>query len=180
MNLRIIPILSSPPLTRTNFTISELHTKIIRDFNGDKLLKFPMDTLLDMICDDLWSEMIKYLEYHIAIGDYSESYPGYRLMRKEDFNKKKIGNYYAKNKGIPYLFDYGKNIHEELLISGYKIMDIQHYEKACPVHSVGYKDSKNLQLYACGNHLNHSDGWKLIYLKATNFLFTPKQKFDLS
>lgn len=165
--------------TVINFTIKESHTKIIRDSNGNKILVFQMGTLLDLICNDLWGEMIKYLEYHIAIGYYCENYKGYRLMRKEEFSKKKIGNYYAKNKGIPYLFDCSKYVNEHLVISGHQIMKMYCYENRYSVNCVGYKDRKNLQLYSCGDHVSYSNGCDDMYLKKEKYTVNEKKIMTL-
>jgi hypothetical protein len=79
-------------------------TKTICDKNGKKILKYPENTLLDTIINDLWNDIIRYIDYHtFAIGFLTQSYSGYRAIRREEFSPIQFRNYYIKNKGIPDL-----------------------------------------------------------------------------
>lgn len=85
-----------------SFTINI--TKTICDINGKKLLKYPENTLLDAIINDLWNDIIRYLDYHpFAIGFQVETYTGYRAISQGEFNPFEFRKYYMKNKGVPNL-----------------------------------------------------------------------------
>jgi len=70
--------------------------RVMHDSNNKKVFEFPIDTLLDNIILDLWNDIIKYVDYHIILGANNSIYPGYRKMKKEEFDGEKIMDYYFK------------------------------------------------------------------------------------
>lgn len=86
--------------------ITPIQFNILSDQNGNKLFEFPCDTTLDKIIPDLWSDVVKYMNYYpFAFGVSGTTYPGYRIMKKEEFEacKGKFCDNYNKNKGIKFL-----------------------------------------------------------------------------
>lgn len=77
-----------------------VNKRSIYDKNGKKLLTIPQDTSLDKIIIDLWSVIIKYLDYHPFI--IGINVPGYRRMTFGEFDdmKTKFVNYNKDNNGI--------------------------------------------------------------------------------
>jgi hypothetical protein len=74
--------------------------RIIYDSNGRKAFKFPINTALDNILNDLWTDIIKYMcLYPFALGNEQM---GYHKMTLEEFNANKdtFYDYYKKNNGI--------------------------------------------------------------------------------
>lgn len=88
--------------------------KIVYDSTDKEILKYPVDTLLDNIYYDLWNVIIKYLDYHPFIINHCVSNcPGYRPVKKNEFNLNKFLSYYFKNYSIPTLNNasiYDKNL----------------------------------------------------------------------
>jgi hypothetical protein len=80
-------------------------TKTICDKDNKKILKYPIDTILDNIVNDLWTDIIKYMDFEFAIGCSHEIYAGYRKINEKEFEEFKsiFGTYYAKNGGIKIL-----------------------------------------------------------------------------
>lgn len=86
--------------------ITPIQFNILSDQNGNKLFEFPCDTILDKIIPDLWSDVVKYMNYNpFAFGVYGQTYPGYRIMKKKEFeeNKELFCSSYVKNKGIKFI-----------------------------------------------------------------------------
>lgn len=98
--------------------------KIITDKNDKIILKFPIDTVLDNIIDDLWNNIIKYMDYQpflIAIPKYALS--GYRLIREDEFDSKKFLDYYFNNRSIPYLGDTIGPSYAILIVGNYYVIN---------------------------------------------------------
>lgn len=109
---------------RMYLTITQKHTNVIKDSKGNKLYKFPCNTLLDDILIDLWSEIIKYMYYHqYALGIHNKTHIGYRKMTKDEFDSHKVNflNYYWMNKGIYSLDDLGSSENKFLTVDGHYI-----------------------------------------------------------
>ena len=81
--------------------------RIVYDLNGTKILEIPIDTSLDNIIADLWSGIIKYMDYHpFIISNADRIIPGYRSIRKEEFNGKKFTDHYFENGGIANMIEF--------------------------------------------------------------------------
>jgi hypothetical protein len=65
-------------------------TRTIYNPKNEKVFDFPADTILDNIILDLWNHIAKYLNHHFVVGDSVTIYPGYRPMRKDEFNAKEL------------------------------------------------------------------------------------------
>lgn len=90
------------------------------------ILTYPLDTLLDKICVDLWSVIYKYrnIHYQIFIGNRSKKYPGYKKLKYD--NPKRIFNeifreIYRANNGYISL-DYFKSGSYISFNDGYSII----------------------------------------------------------
>ena len=76
-------------------------TKTIRNSKKKKLLKIPMDTHLDKIVNDLWYDIIRYIDYYpYLITDDPLKCLGYRIINSNEFNKDMFFNYYLDHNGI--------------------------------------------------------------------------------
>lgn len=97
--------------------------KIITDSNDKVILKFPINTPLDNIIDDLWANIIKYMDYQpflITMPKYT--LPGYRLITEDEFDDgKKFLDYYFSNRSIPHLGD--KAEYSQLIVGNYYIIN---------------------------------------------------------
>src|SRR5690606_34005597 len=70
-----------------NIIFEEFHYKRIFRSNGDLILDYPLNTLLDRILLDLWSIIIRYIEkinMHFYIGKYDTTYENYRLISQSE------------------------------------------------------------------------------------------------
>jgi hypothetical protein len=77
--------------------------KKIYGSNGKGIFKYPCNTLLDMICNDLWNIIIKYLYCHVyIIGDIDAKYIGYHPAACSEINAKEFMDYYFKNDGLEF------------------------------------------------------------------------------
>ena len=91
-----------------NITSSIINT--ITNATGEKIFKYPGNTLLDLIYKELWCIIIDYLNYDklFAIGLSDKTYPGYTIINEAQITKefnKSFTNYYKHNKGIYLLID---------------------------------------------------------------------------
>lgn len=83
----------------------------IYDSSKKLILTYPLDTLLDKICIDLWSVIYKYrnIHYQIFIGRIDKEYPGYKKIK---YNKPQqifdgiFGEIYRANNGYISLDDF--------------------------------------------------------------------------
>lgn len=97
-------------------------TKTVYDSNKKKILKFTLGTLLDKILDDLWNDIVKYLDYHLYIfGTYGESYPGYHQMTQIEFRiqRDKFKKYYFEKGLVNKIID--SNWSSDFVIDGYGV-----------------------------------------------------------
>jgi hypothetical protein len=76
---------------------------------------------LDNIIPDLWNEIIKYMGYHVVVGHSFGTYPGYRQMRKNEFNEKLFIDYYLKEGTLQNISDLDIGF-VNLIIDGYMVM----------------------------------------------------------
>lgn len=116
-----------------------IHT--LYDINKNKILKFPTNTQLDSIIQDLWPNIIKYLNYHpFAFG--LDVHLGYRKMTTSEFNKniEKFKRYYVRNKGL-YTFD-DIDSFENLLVIDDHYLAIHKYSPAKTHIAPSKKNSK--------------------------------------
>lgn len=106
--------LSANPVKTMSLKIIDRHIKTIYDKNGKKIFKIPGNTSLDHILTDLWTEILKYMDYYpFAMGtdkgndkENGIEQLGYREITYEEFDKKKeqFIRYYWKNHGL-FTFD---------------------------------------------------------------------------
>ena len=86
--------------------------KHVIDSNGTKLFTFPSETCLDLILDDLWSNIMRYIPKLFAIGNDRFDYPGYNVIPTNVLNNNNFVTqfiaYYNQNGGI-YTLDNIKN-----------------------------------------------------------------------
>lgn len=142
-----------------NFTITESHTKTIRDSNGDKLFVFSIGTLLDTIHADVWSVIKNYLEYHIVIGCYDKTYDGYRMMNKNDFNGKKFIKYYSK---IGHLKTLEKINYSMITIRDYQVVYRNRNDTRHSIYCVNEINPNKMKLYSCEYYLGKNDTIELM------------------
>lgn len=86
-----------------SLTMIDVNIRKLYDDDGKKLLTIPQYTSLDKIIIDLWSVIVKYMDYYPFIIGIEK--PGYRRMTMDEFNvaSLKFICYYGKNNGI-YFF----------------------------------------------------------------------------
>lgn len=107
-----------------SISIIEKHTKTIYDSNKKKIFKFPCDTELDRIIMDLWGHIARYIGivcYPYALGNSNTAYPGYRNLKRDEFNAKKFVNYCLENDNTIYNFGNPTSI-EYIAVDGHYIL----------------------------------------------------------
>lgn len=82
-----------------------IFNKIISN-EGEVLLEYPVETLLDKINNDLWSVIMKVYWncFPIAIGFAKKNYDGFRQIKQNDYGtinfSRSFAKYYHINKGL--------------------------------------------------------------------------------
>jgi len=103
--------------------------KHVIDHDGHKLFTFPSDTCLNIIWNDIWPNIIRYIPKLFAIGNDQIDYPGYSVISTNTLTNNKFKDifvtYYEQNGGI-YTLD---NIRNKWLCGEKKIyiMENEYY-----------------------------------------------------
>jgi hypothetical protein len=107
-------------------------TNTIYDQNHKKLLKYPLFTLLDKICVDMWKEIIRYIILPpFILGFNKELYPRYRQLKFNEYDtyKNDFFNYHNQNNGIPN--PYNLSIKNSYLTIDKHYLQVNGYSLVC-------------------------------------------------
>lgn len=86
----------------SRFKILTEFTRTLVDIDGNKIFRFPAETLLDNIIPDLWIDIMRY-SHRFILWNRLIPCPGYRKVTEEEFPtlRNNFIEFYEKNKGIP-------------------------------------------------------------------------------
>lgn len=140
---------------------------VIYDKNDKKIFKFPNDTLLNEIFDDLWIEIIKYVtidQFIFGISKEGETnmYPCYRKITEAEFMSQFIG-YYHKNRKVPKMNNYS-HIERYIGIDGGNILccNARSYPLLC------FCNANNMHLYNSKELYTESIHFRLRHIHEIN------------
>lgn len=148
--------------------------KIVYDSNKKEILKFPVNTILDNVAVDLWSEIIKYMCRHqYALGISDCIYSGYRAMSKDEFghHKHKFLDYYWTNRGI-YVLDKLKQL------GGSNYLTVDNYLVKYDYHTIKFRSVNKNEKTTLGDNLTMQNS-ELLYLNNTKSKRTHFYNYDI-